>query len=154
MTQAGSDLTTTWVAIYGAILATFTLAWNIIREFRDRPKLKVDVMFGEIIPSETAEENVVALIVTNVGKYPVMVTMWAGAFGHYGKKGFFINSHQLPKMLQPTEYLTLFSNRLEDFGPNIKRMWICDSSGKRWATSRTRLKQAMKDLHEFKQGKK
>ena len=67
---------TTVIAGYGAILATGTFVWNIVRELRDQGRLSVTAFIGRMIPDDGKDHFVVTM--TYVGKRPLMVKGLAG----------------------------------------------------------------------------
>lgn len=64
--------TTEILAIYGTIVSTVALMWNIFRDSLDRPKVKLEAMIGQIYPDHT-DRDYLFLTITNVGRRPVLI---------------------------------------------------------------------------------
>ena len=64
---------TTYVAFYGAGLATLTLIWNVMSWYRDRGKLRVH-LHGFQLRNERRWQVDVRFHVTNVGRKSILVT--------------------------------------------------------------------------------
>jgi hypothetical protein len=58
------------IAIYGAVVSTIALGWNIYKYFQEKPKIKVDVKLGAIIykKSGVGETKLIISIVNKGGK--------------------------------------------------------------------------------------
>jgi hypothetical protein len=147
--------TTEILAIWGAIVATTALVWNIIRGFQDRKKIKVETQLGYIKPGDP-ERTLFYAIVTNIGRRPVFITGWGGVREDKEKPnirvfGTMIPSQQLPKMLQEGDYVILGTDDLSFFDKKVKRVHAWDSTGKYWKNSkknmRQLLRQVKKELH-------
>src|SRR3989338_4512792 len=67
ITWIKSNLTLTTV-IYGAIVSSVALGWNIYKYFQDKPKIKVDVKFGGIIREKVSDTLLIVSIINKGGK--------------------------------------------------------------------------------------
>jgi hypothetical protein len=77
--QQSSNITTI-LAVYGAILSTVAIGWNIFREVTNRGRLRVTVTLAEI-HSEAAgllAKDKLWYKVTNVGRQPIWLTSVGG----------------------------------------------------------------------------
>jgi len=155
---------TKFLALWGAILSTFTLGWNFYRELLDRPKLRVtaglkrfakgadgrDFAVKHNLPVEGAS-NQIFLVVTaaNVGRRPVMVKGWGGEWHSpvKGKKGFTVIGRDLPKMLKEGEYHFEYTDELRALSENVKTLYVWDSSGKAWKLPRRELEKLKQEAH-------
>ncbi|MCG3158984.1 MAG: hypothetical protein DKINENOH_05632 [bacterium] len=129
MTGASEPITlTTLIAIYGAILSTFILGWNIFRDLTDRGKLKVHCYIGKIvIPAGPKDESdYLVFNVTNTGRRPIVVTHVGGSSK---TNDFIVLPRNLPRMLQPGEYLTEYSVELQCLNEDLKYLCAGDSLG-------------------------
>ena len=132
---------TGFLAVWGAILSTIALVWNLIRDFRDRGRLKIDAMIGKMYPDHTDRDYLV-VTVTNVGKRPLLVKGW-GAMKHKKApqpRSVLIAPRGLPRMLKESEYHIEYTPELKILDEDIKRIYAWDSSGREWALSRKQLK--------------
>ena len=62
------------VAIYGAILSTIAIAWNIYNNLQDRPKIKITAKFGFFGSTEGAEGPFFFVDAINEGKRPIYLS--------------------------------------------------------------------------------
>jgi len=121
---------TTILAIWGAVLSSFTLGWNIFRDFMQRGRLRVTCYIGHIVgnPSISHKENLLVWTVTNIGREPVVLTTVGGSFG---ETAFLINTGDpLPKTLAPGDYFTGYTNDLSVLEPKLKYLAAYDSLGR------------------------
>lgn len=146
----GSD----WVAalaIWGAIVATIALAWNVIRDQRDRRKLEVRYIVGGVAGALVPDEGIhLGIILTNVGRRPVMVQ--GCAVNVEDKSTTFIifdKNHGLPKMLDEQESYTVLTTDWKKVAEEgITRVYAYDSSGKEWRMKRKLVKRLKKRLEK------
>ena len=154
------------LAIYGALLSSFTLGWNIFRDLLDKPKLKVTARLGRIVQNQVtgqfyavksnvamngaSEQLFVFLDVTNVGRRPVRWDAWGGK--HYqkeaGKDSFAVIPIDLPKMLTEGQSHTEWTAELHPSIDNVKQLSAWDAAGKAWSLPRRALRQLKKDIHK------
>lgn len=124
---------TGFLAIWGAVVATIALVWNIVRDVRDRPRLSVRCFVGRLIEVGVgnARENPREYLiyrVTNAGKLPIVVTHLCGSLdggGHY-----FVNSDKVPRQLGPGEYLLAECYPWLEMGAKLKRLYVSDAEGR------------------------
>jgi len=92
--------------------------------------------------------------VTNVGRRPIMVTHVGGSTT---TKPFFILPQNLPRMLQPGEYLVEQTFELERLNDELRSLWVTDSLGREYKAPakllRKLITQAKKLLQEGAQPK-
>lgn len=129
---------TTILAIWGAIVSTFVLGWNVFRDLSDKGKIKVTCFIGnEIGGLANPEKDVLVYTITNVGKKPIYIKLIGGAFT---KKHFLITSRQIPKMLQPGEYIVESTEDMSMFEKDLKHLWVVDSLDNYWKISKKNMK--------------
>jgi len=142
------------LALWGTVISTIALTWNILRGIQERKKIEVEANIGFFLPGD-AERKVFYVTMTNVGRRPVFITGW-GALrkkkkSEKGKPGIFITARNLPKMLKESEYNIEYTEDLTVFERNITRVQVWDSTGKKWKISRKNLKRLLKDASELLQ---
>jgi hypothetical protein len=139
-----------FLALWGAILSTVAITWNVLRDVRERAKLRIDPMIGRIHPDSTNRDYVV-LTIANVGRRPVLVKGWGGRRtpDGEGRDAFLVTSPELPKMLKEGEYVIVHSSHLEIVGPATKEIHVWDSSGRNWRLSKNQLKHLRAGLDEI-----
>lgn len=137
---------TTFLAIWGAVVSTIAIIWNIRRDLADRGKLHVVCYRGHTVGDSTAGDAKLRLVynVTNTGRRPILVTHIGGAFT---KESHFIvpTRGQMPRMLQPTEYLLEYSEDLSVLERKPQALWAIDSTGKHWKIPRRQLRQLIRE---------
>ena len=55
-------------AIYGAVVSSVALGWNIYKYLQEKPKIKVDVKFGGIIREKVSDTLLIVSIINRGGK--------------------------------------------------------------------------------------
>ena len=134
---------TTFLAVWGAVLSTIAVLWNIRRDLTDRGKLQVICYLGTVV-GETPPDHRTHLVynVTNCGRRAAVVTHVGGL----NKKGlaFLINARgPMPRTLQPGEYLLEFTHDLSILDEHPRALWAVDSVGNHWKLSRKALRQLL-----------
>lgn len=144
---------TGFLAVWGAILSTIALVWNLIRGSRDRGRLKLDAMIGKMYPNHT-DRNYLVVTLTNVGKRPLLVKGWGVMKGRSAPapRGVFVSPHGLPRMLNESEYHIEYTPELSILD-EIARIYAWDSSGKEWDLSRKQLRRLREERHKLTPGK-
>jgi len=147
------------LGIYGAIAATLTAGWNIHSGFRDRGRLKLELRvkrfernsIGEEIekPVDCLEGTQLHLGVVNTGRRPITVTAWRGVPRRPRSNDADIRFHEVMcrKLLNETEQCSLVSRDLvEAFTAGLRRMYVIDSSGRRWYVPRKHLRAIAEEI--------
>lgn len=140
-TQATGFTLTTFLAIWGAIVSTIAIGWNVWRDVSDRGKLDVICYVGMIVGGLTQERSGKKLIyrVTNTGRKPVVLTHIGGGFDD--KTHFLISVVDLPRTLQPGEYYMGYSNDLSVLDKKPIALWAIDSLNRYWKIPKKMLKE-------------
>jgi hypothetical protein len=102
---------TTGVAIYGALVGTASLAWNMYWEVTNRGRLRVQVDVGNVhlggptfgVAAEPIQRGQLMFAVTNVGRRPIFLVQIGGG---YDNGDYFImptpaDEGRLPVRLEP-----------------------------------------------------
>lgn len=63
---------TIYLAVYGAILSTFVLLWDVIKYFKDKPNLRVNANYHGRIGPQTKEVKIGIEMVNN-GRRPITI---------------------------------------------------------------------------------
>jgi hypothetical protein len=143
------DLTTTIIALYGAVLATFVFVWDVHKWLADRGKLKVRCFIARPFEGEGFQSALVpaaatdakdcllclAFRIVNTGTRSILVTQAGGR--HRKWTGWSFNSWEfgtpdanLPKKLEPTEDLIAKNYDFLALG-KITSLFALDSVGQR-----------------------
>jgi hypothetical protein len=148
------------LALIGTILSTVAVTWNIMRNAKDRARLKLDAMIGKISPLHT-DRTYFTITMTNIGSRPIMVKNW----GYYFKKTptdkmsaiIMVNTGLpgipgLPRMLKEGEFHTEFTEDLSMLESNVIKVNVSDSRGRKWCLSKKVLRRLRADLEKKKRG--
>jgi hypothetical protein len=157
---------TTVLAIYAAIVSSIGVGWNVYRELHDRSRVKISVSLMRIstgadgrqftvaphLPIESASAAVhVVVKITNVGRRPVLLQGWGGEWKipENGKDKFVVISQGLPRMLKGHESHQEFTPDLSVVSPNIKALFVWDSSGKNYYVSNKKLRETVEQARQL-----
>ncbi len=144
--------TTDFLAIWGAIVSTVAVVWNVFRDLNDRTKLSVRVSISRMVPDPTNRDYLVVTM-TNIGRRPVMIKSWGAEFAKKseGKPFALFIPRQLPKLIAESEYHMEWSHDLQSLRPEIKSIFVVDSSDKHWKAPKKDVKRVIRDLIKIKQ---
>ena len=154
---------TRFLALWGAILSSIGLGWNLYRDLHDRAKLKVSAGIKRFVtgadgrafaiahnlPVEgVSNQAYVVISMTNVGRRPAMVKGWGGRYRNpvNGKRAFTIIGIDLPKMLKEGEYHFEYTDNFNAVGENVKSLYVWDSSGKEWRLPKRELENLKQEV--------
>lgn len=138
------------LAIWGSIISTAALTWNIIRGLEDKKKLNIEANIGNILPVDP-DQYYFYTIITNIRRRAVYVSGWGVQFKQRregGEREALIPTSDLPKLLKDGEALTLKIENLSIFSQEIKEVKVWDSTGKKWKISRKNLRLLLKNAQE------
>ena len=116
------------IAIYGAILSTIAIGWNIYNTRQDRPKVRVSAYFGIFGHSKGAEGPFFIVEAINKGRRSVHLS----SVGLKGEKGNLINTttlslpYELKEGKSHSEWFKI--EELKDREFNF--VWYRDETGK------------------------
>lgn len=130
------DRLTAGLAIWGAVVSTIALGWNIRQGIRDRSRLKVQCSLGRFVamdvPSSAPQDPTLYLVyrITNTGKYPVVVTSvgWTLKDGSH----FVVNGRALPRKLGPGEYVMEKAIGWQGLLPRARALWALDAEDREY----------------------
>ena len=81
---------TGWIALYGAILSTIALFWNIYNEFKLRPRLEFYADIGQLVDAPDSRKRLILQFI-NRGQRPAVVFH----IGYEQKEGSLIKKYYL-----------------------------------------------------------
>lgn len=142
------DLLTTILAVWGALLSTAAIAWNVGRDLTDRGRLWVSCYFALLMGGVDRPDDRVKLVynVTNTGRRPMVVSNIGGTL--HKPTQFVINCRgPLPRNLQPGDYFLEYIDDLPDFH-KVTALWAVDSLGKHWRVPRRQLRKLLCEAQE------
>jgi len=130
-----------FLAVWGAIVATAAMAWNISRDLGDKGKLKLEAMIGRMYPDHTDRDYLV-INITNVGKRPVLVKGLAAMKGKKceGPRGLWLCPRGLPAMLKEGEFHIEYSHDFGFLDKDVEKIYVWDSTGREWKLPKKILK--------------
>jgi len=143
---------TSALAIWGAVLSTLAIIWNIRRDLADRGKLRVlcyrGVLRGGVGPPDP--KTYLVYHVTNAGRRPVVVTHIGGATTK--STHFMVTTRSpLPRTLQPGEYFLEYTD-VSILKEQPQALWAIDSLNKYWKIRAKALKRLLKETRDATDG--
>lgn len=154
-------------AIYGAVVSTFAVVWNVYRDSHDRARLELSTMVGFLTKGGN-QHNIVAhafalekwpeqfkgsspelfLTITNVGKRPVVVQGWAIQTDRKKTRNdnFVYKPTTLPKALKEGEYAVERTGDLSLLMDGAKRIYAWDSAGNKWSLPRRKFRKLQRKI--------
>jgi hypothetical protein len=137
------------LAIWGAVVSTVAVLWNIARDALNKPKVTLKGMIAHTPGSGSLPRPVVlAVEITNVGKQAVVIKGLASDNGKNGTKGgVLMNPRRLPCRLEAKD------SAIEELSftflhPGVTRLYVWDSTGKHWYLPKKRLEELIKQAKE------
>lgn len=136
------------IAIWGAILGTVTLIWNIWRDFNQKADLQVTV---DVVMIGAPGQGIVAsgllrYLMVNKGHLPVTIVNVGGRVKQHPTNAvnFTLMKHhelsdRLPKTLNHSETASVLFADLAMLNNNLDTLWVADSTGKQWRATKKSL---------------
>lgn len=132
------------LAVWGAVVSTVALVWNIVRGALESTKVRVEAMIAKDTRDPFGPEFLTVRI-TNVRGSTVMIQGLASEDARKDKEGrvrsLVLNALTLPKMLEPKAYTVEVIRDFAFIRPGTKRLYVWDSTGKHWLLPNKRLKE-------------
>ena len=135
----------TILAIWGAVLSSFTVVWNLLRYHMQRGRLRISCYIGQFIGEKgsgvDSKINYLIYQVTNMGKEPVVLAKIGGTYKD--KTGFLVMPplrQALPLTLKPGEYAMIECSDLHTLGKYLKCLIAIDSLGRQWKAPKKQIK--------------
>ena len=148
---------TEFLAVWGAIFSSGAIAWNVIRDLRDRADLQLSVMIGHLsrhpttgqmmFMRATRREEATHFIVqvTNHGRRAALVTKLFLRWPNDPSVGLIL-PRTLPKPLRENDFAIEYTEIEGPVDPGIERVFAVDSTGKEWDLSKKQLQQLRDDV--------
>ena len=149
----GLEKLTMFLAVWGAIVATIALTWNIVRDWTDAPRIKVRAFIGRMMPSPD-DQDYLCVFAINVGRYPITISSWGGRFKRARgevPRAFIVNPQragEFPHILQVGEEKQLITSDLSGFKKELENIHVNDATGKEWKLDKKMFRQVVKDAKE------
>lgn len=154
------------VAFYGALVATFTVGWNVYRDLHEQARLKLSTMVGHSIKNGVIShafaieewpekfKNIAPslyLTITNVGRRVVIVQNWTIRTDRSktGKDHYFYPLFALPKALKEGEYVVEHTDDLSLLLDGAKQIYAWDSCGKKWSLPRHEFRKLREEVRNI-----
>ncbi len=160
------NLTAT-LAVWGAFLSSVTFGWNMLRDLRDRPAVKLSAQLGRPVQDavghtyflrareiEVPGKIQLLLTITNIGRRRVHVLGWGGKYKRplkpSEKPSFVVIPHSLPQMLEEGQFASEFSDEpLVILDERVKSISVWDSTGKDWDLPKRELRRLRSEAREL-----
>ena len=126
------EITTLVIAIWGAVLATISLVWNLLRDISHQGKLRVHCYRGKIVGGGISDENTYLVYsVTNVGKEPIVLSNFGGTTSDEKYNAFCItlDNEHVSKMLQPGDHI-IQRAEIDILDDNLLTLSVTDTLGR------------------------
>ncbi len=146
---------TTATAIYAAVLSTAVAVWNVIRDRRDRPNLKLQAHIQRRaqdslghphaidlhpVPRNVKSTICIVLTVTNVGRRRVTVTSWGAECSSEAGEEQIVIGRGIASVLHEQEQAHEYCHDLQIAGASVRSIYVTDASGKRWPMARSEVR--------------
>lgn len=123
---------TIYIALYGAILSTIVIIWDVIKYYKDKPKIKVQVDVGQHFSLKRYEDEIGVKII-NVGKRRITIVAHGYQFKDKSENGEIeMIDDNLPKELLEGQHCQLFVDLNESFEHKILYWWVRDAAGEKY----------------------
>lgn len=134
---------TTFLAWWGAILASIALIWNYMRGRRDKGIVRILARIGILIDYGPAK----ALIVTvaNTGRRPITLTHWRGLLKKGNPREFTSSLWEAPGKLEESQEHTDYTHDLSVLTDNLAALYVFDTTGKKWKVKKKILRRLVED---------
>jgi len=148
------------LGIYGAIVATLTAGWSIWSVYRDRGCLKLELELRRFVqnggggqiekPVDQLEGIELRLRVANIGRRPLMVVSWYGVPHARSAKHILLSQFPRHAIINETEQASFACRDVEALTSGLRRMYVADSSGRRWDVRRRHLRPITKKIEALR----
>lgn len=156
------EAVTFWIAVWGALLGTISLGWNIYQAVSDRGTLRVRCKIGRFVivsittlpGGDRPTEPQLAYTITNVGRRAIVVSHIGGVYAD-GTSFEVVPRSTFPKELRPGENI---SERAEDpvtillRNGSAKFVGAWDTTGKSYGIRRRELQELIAEARRLRAG--
>ena len=138
------------IAIYGALVATGAILWNIYVYQRDKGKLNVQCYYAAVDRKEFDFEVKFCFNITNIGKRPITVS-GVGITVDYNGTDLTITSktNTFPKLLYPGENILEYTDHHTNLDLSAKSIWAEDSIGKKYELKKKGMDKLLKNKPQY-----
>ncbi len=139
-----------WIAVGSFVVSGVALGWNIYRDAVDRGALRVYCYMGQAAQMGVGviANNLLVWKVTNVGRRPVMVTTIGGRRKRSPRNWLVIvpSGDTLPRMLQPGEIFTGFTDDLQAIDSGVEELFAIDSLSRTYRAPKAQVRGIVADV--------
>jgi hypothetical protein len=131
---------TFYVAVYGAILSTLVLVWDIIKYFKDKPNLRVQANH-RVLTGPLGSERKIGIDMINQGRRPI--TIVASGFKldtDLEENMVTLFDPNLPRQINDGQHHTTFADPDRIDANKILYAWGRDATGKEYRSKKHPLK--------------
>jgi len=143
-------------AIFGVIIGSISLGWNILNEIRKKPKIDFQIQLMttyDSVSKKLLDDHCIIYKITNISERNLTIK----SIGFYMDKlhNLLITFDKLPKFLESGEFYELLYNYkkqelLNIFNGNIEKFIAYDSIGNKYKAKRINIKEFSKSLELIK----
>lgn len=136
------ETVTVILAIWGAVVSTVAIIWNIYNSLKDKGKLKVDCYIGNQVVEGVGivKKQLLVLNITNIGKRDIIISHIGGKLSD---SDFILTTrNRMPHKLQPGEYIIEYSDDLSVLNDNKLKLLVLDTLGNSYSPKKKRLREA------------
>ena len=144
------------LGVYGAIVATLTAGWTIWVGLQDRGCLKLALQLrryesnaiGERIekPPDRLDGIELHISVVNTGRRSLTVVSWYCIPHSRSAEHILLSQYPRQVLLSETEQASLVCRDVAALAGGFRRMYVVDSSNRRWYVRRRHLRTITKDI--------
>ena len=133
-------------AIYGALLSTIAVGWNVYRDFHDQARIKLSTTLGHIVKNGDR---------TNIISHAFAIEKWPDRFKNASPSLFLTITNigrrpVIPKALKEGEYAVEHTDDLSLLADDAKKIFAWDTTGKKWSLSRRELRKLQREVQSVK----
>ena len=139
---------TTWIAVYAAIVSTITAFVRIKIARRDKGMLEITGFIGRIVPDKTGVDYL-TLIITNIGRRPLVAEGIATKEKRFGKQRGIIFPNNLPKKLGEGDSVTEMYDHFDAIKNHPHSMYVYDSTGHKYYMKRRVLRSILRQYDQI-----
>ena len=125
---------TIYIAIYGAILSTIAIIWNILKDIKDKPLMIISASLGIITFHDNSDlETGYIFSAVNKSKHPITLVN-AGIRVEENHDILFVENTNLPRRLEEGDKVDIYRSA-NKFYPEIDKhkpeyLWFRDTTGR------------------------
>ncbi len=140
------------LAVWGAVVGTVSLLWNLRRDKKDAARVSVRVFWG--ITGFAGTEAHLSVLATNTGRRQIVLTNWG--ITKLDTEGSEVSFEAVPasgefprKLDEGEQALFRGADDVEEASKDLRRAWVQDSTGKMWYASGHEMRRLLDDVPEI-----